>query len=167
MHLDQDDVKAAGLARVHTPAGSQHLVTVESVAAWCVQPGTKVTIRPVVDLNVPITCPGYVPSPALRDQVHLISPTCCFPHCHIPAERADDDHITPWAPDHTGGSTDTWNLAPLCRLHHRVKTFGGWTYTQDTLGTYHWTSPTGQRYRRDRDGTINLTRHPDPPIDWS
>ena len=170
VHLDEPALAPAGLARVHTSTGIQHLVTVESVAAWCVQPGTKVTIRPVIDLNTPITCTGYTPSPSLRQQVMLLSPTCAFPYCTMPAERCDDDHITAWA---AGGKTSAQNLGPLCRLHHRVKTFGDWTYDQPTLGTYHWTSPHGHRYHRNRDGTTDLGTgdgmgdpgepHPPPP----
>lgn len=32
------------------------------------------------------------------------------------------------------------------------------TYTQLSPGTYHWTSPSGDRYQRDRDGTTDLSR---------
>jgi len=38
----------------------------------------------------------------------------------------------------------------------RVKTFGGWTYTQPTRGTYHWTSPQGRRYHRNPHRTTDL-----------
>ena len=42
-----------------------------------------------------------------------------------------------------GGPTASDNLAPLCRRHHRLKTHGGWRYTQVERGTYLWTSPLG------------------------
>ena len=38
------------------------------------------------------------------------------------------------------------NLAPLCRTHHRIKTFTAWDYKRLDDGTYVWTSPTGHQY---------------------
>ena len=38
----------------------------------------------------------------------------------------------------------TLNLAPLCRGHHRAKTFGRWHYQHLSDGSYRWTSPSGQ-----------------------
>ncbi len=51
------------------------------------------------------------------------------------------------------------NQAPLCRRHHRAKTFMRWTYTVLTPGLYLWRSPTGLRYLRSHAGTHEL----DPP----
>jgi hypothetical protein len=59
------------------------------------------------------------------------------------------DHIEPFvSPDDGGppGQTNPANLAPLCRRHHRAKTHSRWTYTRDSDGSYHWTSPTGEAY---------------------
>ena len=55
------------------------------------------------------------------------------------------------------GQTSTDNLAPLCRLHHRMKTHGGWTYTTVEPGTYLWQSPHGHTWLRDPSGTTDLT----------
>ena len=66
-----------------------------------------------------------------------------FPHCNKPARGCDLDHINPY---HQGGTTTSWNLAPLCRYHHRVKTHGGWTYTRTTRTRFEWTTPTGDTY---------------------
>jgi hypothetical protein len=58
------------------------------------------------------------------------------------------DHVIPFA---QGGFTCLCNLQPLCRRHHRLKTFGGWdarftgpAETTYPVGTVEWTSPTGQ-----------------------
>ena len=81
---------------------------------------------------------------AVRDQ------TCVFPWCPRPARSCDADHIVPAA---RGGPTCPCNEASLCRRHHRVKTFAGWTYTTLDAGTYLWSSPHGYRYLRDTTGT--------------
>ncbi|ABL83116.1 HNH endonuclease [Nocardioides sp. JS614] len=52
------------------------------------------------------------------------------------------DHIIPWPL----GPTATSNLAPICRLHHRLKTTGGWTYHRHTRSTFEWTSPHHRTY---------------------
>ncbi|MBO9524069.1 MAG: HNH endonuclease, partial [Nocardioidaceae bacterium] len=87
--------------------------------------------------------------------------TCVHPYCTKNARWADLDHIIEWT---LGGRTDTWNLAPLCRSHHRNKTFSSWTYTMIEPGCYLWRSPLGQVYLRDGSGTRDLTPRPvDPP----
>ena len=54
--------------------------------------------------------------------------------------------------------TSSENLGPLCRRHHRLKTFhSGWSYTQLDPGTYLWRSPHGYHYLRDQDGTSEVT----------
>lgn len=155
VHLGEPALVGKHLARVRTSLGVERLVTTEAVATWCDRPGVKASIKPVLDLNQPLSSEGYAPSARLREQVTLLSPTCVFPHCPVPAERCDLDHIQPWQ---AGGATATINLAPLCRLHHRVKTFDNWTYTQLSPGTFDWTSPSGDRYQRDRDRTTDLSR---------
>ncbi|MCW2793693.1 MAG: hypothetical protein JWO76_2791 [Nocardioides sp.] len=83
-----------------------------------------------------------------------------YPWCTRPARNtvpgehaADCDHITPRG---RGGPTCSCNLAPLCRRHHRLKTHGGWTYTQPERGTYLWASPHGYTYLRNHHGTLDL-----------
>ena len=73
---------------------------------------------------------------------------CTFPGCNNPVWLADLDHTHPF--DHTdptrGGPTHHHNLKPLCRLHHRAKTFTAWRDYQDPLGTVTFTSPTGHTF---------------------
>lgn len=64
---------------------------------------------------------------------------------------------TPYA---KGGPTCDCNLAPLCRLDHRLKTHTGWRYRPlDPLidpGVYHWRDPHGHQYIRGPTGTIEV-----------
>ncbi len=131
------------------------VLTAAQVAAWCGAPETtKVTVKKVVDLNQHIVCAGYTPSAELAEQVRLRDRTCVFPFCTKPARGCDLDHIVPHA---QGGETSSRNLACLCRLHHRMKTHGGWDYAMTRPGTFRWRSPSGHLWQRDPSGTTDLT----------
>ena len=126
------------------PMGSN--ITTDQLAQWCRQANTVVSIRPILDLDEELATDAYTPTPRMREQAVLTCPTCVFPGCGKPARRCDLDHINPWA---AGGTTVSWNLAPLCRLHHRLKTLGHWTYERRTRTSFVWTSPLGRRYLSD------------------
>ncbi|OCB40382.1 hypothetical protein A5676_11590 [Mycobacterium malmoense] len=87
--------------------------------------------------------PGYVPSQALADFVRCRDLTCRWPGCDCPALACDIDHTIPYG---AGGPTHASNLKCLCRTHHLVKTFWGWTEKQLADGTLILTSPAGQTY---------------------
>ena len=93
----------------------------------------------------------YRPPAALADLVRARDGACTHPGCAVPARRCDLDHITPWS---GGGTTGLDNLTALCRTHHRLKHAPGWTLTRTPGGDLTWTTPTGARYRRNRDATI-------------
>ncbi len=93
----------------------------------------------------------YRPPAALADLVRARDGACTHPGCTVPARRCDLDHITPWS---GGGTTGLDNLTALCRTHHRLKHAPGWTLTRTPGGDLTWTTPTGARYRRNRDATI-------------
>jgi hypothetical protein len=158
VHLAQAALQGTGdgFATLTTPTGRPYgPVTVEQVQHWC-SGEAVVTVKPVLDLAEEITCTGYVPSPRLRAQVTALNPTCVFPFCTRPSADLDLDHIT----EHErGGPTSTHNLAPLCRHHHRVKTFTTWTYIPLGPDRYLWTSPHGYHFLTGPDGTRDLTRH--------
>jgi hypothetical protein len=149
----------------------QRLVLLDQVKAWCADTSTKVTIKPVIDLNAELSAPGYAITDRIREQIILRDRTCVFPWCTRPARRADIDHIVEY--DHHAeaegrpqpGPTTTSNLACLCRFHHRLKTHTAWTYRMTAPGAVEWTSPHGDHYLRDRTGTspINPDQPPDPP----
>lgn len=85
----------------------------------------------------------YAPPAALADFVRARDGTCRFPGCRVPAARCDLDHIRPFE---AGGTTSADNLAALCRRHHRVKTFAGWTLALGADASVSWTSPAGRTY---------------------
>jgi hypothetical protein len=163
VHLSEDAI------RTHDPdapvrvenAGGQ-VLTAGQVAEWCGRPDTdRVIVKSVVDLAAHVSTDAYRVPAAVAEQVDLRDRTCVFPYCTRPARACDKDHIIA---HNRGGPTCPCNLAPLCRLHHRLKTHGGWTYSMVELGTYLWRSPYGYTYLRDQTGTTDLTPPPvDPP----
>ena len=124
-------------------------VTPEQLRSWCQQAGTTVTVRPVLDLNEQITTGSYKATERQKEQAWLIHPRCVFPHCTRRSRGKDIDHIV----EYPRGRTTSWNLAPLCRRHHRLKTHTAWTYVRTGLTTFTWTSPMGQTY------TVETDRH--------
>ncbi|MBX9918722.1 MAG: HNH endonuclease [Mycolicibacterium frederiksbergense] len=102
------------------------------------------TIKPLSEIADLPAEPRYRPSTALTAFVRMRAMTCSFPGCNRAAHRCDLDHLTPWP----AGATHPGNLGPLCRLHHLVKTFAGWTPTAQPDGTIHWSAPTGHSYAK-------------------
>ena len=96
----------------------------------------------------------------MREQVILRDRHCVFPWCGRDARISDLDHTIPYVPPDEGGppgQTNPQNLAPLCRRHHRAKTFTGWTYHRARDGTHTWTSPHGHTWTVGPDGTTRTT----------
>jgi hypothetical protein len=100
------------------------VITPDQVREWCEAAGTKVTVRPVLDLAEERATDVHDPTPLLREQIILRYRTCVFPECERQSRSCDLDHRIPYP----AGPTESWNLFPLCRTHHRLKTTGGWTY---------------------------------------
>ncbi|MEH3154096.1 MAG: DUF222 domain-containing protein [Gordonia paraffinivorans] len=91
----------------------------------------------------------YVPSRKLDALVRAGELCCTFPGCSAPAWSVDLDHTDPF--DHRdpdrGGKTSRTNLKPLCRFHHRIKTFDKrWRDYQSPLGEAFFQSPTGHMF---------------------
>jgi hypothetical protein len=166
------DASLSGDATVFGPTGRmenlQRLVLLDQIRSWCTDTRTKVTIKPVIDLNANLTAHGYDIPDRLREQVQLRDRTCVFPRCTRPARGCDVDHVIPYDRDADAegrpqpGPTQTDNLACLCRFHHRLKTHSAWRYEMTSPGVFEWTSPHGHRYRHDHTGTTDLDP-PDPP----
>jgi hypothetical protein len=149
IHLT-DQTPATGV--VDCPELGTHL-SLDQVADWVRELAPEhhqITLQPVIDLNDPIENSGYTPSPRLQRQIRTGEPVCAFPYCTRPSPACDLDHVHPYA---DGGPTSSGNLAPLCRRHHRVKTFTTWTYRKVKPGHYTWTSPTGLTITKTLDGT--------------
>ncbi|CAB4953391.1 unannotated protein [freshwater metagenome] len=143
----------------------QRLLLLEQLRSWCGDSRTKVTVKPVIDLNQEKAAPGHEIPDRIREHVALRDRTCVFPWCGRPARGCDVDHVSEYDHDAEAegrpqpGPTETENLGALCRFHHRLKTHSAWRYEMTTPGVFEWTSPHGHRYGRDRDGTTAL----DPP----
>ena len=135
-------------------------ITAEQIRHWCANPDTQVTVKPVIDLNAHHHVDAYEVPDRITEQSVLVNHTCVFPWCTRSARTCDNDHIQP---HDRGGPTCSDNIAPLCRRHHRLKTHGGWTYTQVERGAYLWTSPHGYTYLRDRSGTLDVSGARRPP----
>ncbi len=163
------DATIAGDSTVFGPTGrleeGQRLLLLDQLQSWCGDSRTRITVKPVIDLNESKSAPGYEIPDRIREHVVLRDRTCVFPWCGRQARGSDVDHVI--ENDHDAeaegrpqpGPTETENLGALCRFHHRLKTHSAWRYEMTTPGVFEWTSPHGHRYHRDRTGTTAL----DPP----
>jgi hypothetical protein len=88
---------------------------------------------------------SYTPSPRTRRHIFAQDRGCLFPGCSAPVWYCDTDHSQP---HDEGGCTDPDNCGLLCRRHHRLKTFTGWTWKRHGDGTVAWTSPDGRVWTR-------------------
>ena len=154
VHLTPADLEAA-LADGTGAASVEKLgaATTQLLTDWLTRfaaAGTKITLRPVLDLNSEVAVDQHDPPDAMRETVMLRDPACVFPGCRRDSRACDLDHITEYLPMEDGGppgQTRPGNLAPLCRSHHRVKTHTAWHYKRLDDGSYEWTAPTGHQYR--------------------
>ncbi|MBM9466971.1 HNH endonuclease signature motif containing protein [Nakamurella leprariae] len=132
-------------------AGSLTVVPVDPPTGTAVGVGDRSVIR-------------YRPGQQVRDRVLTAQDTCRFPGCRQSSRRCDLDHVLEF--DHSspaeGGPTDETNLIPLCRRHHRLKTFTLWRplpadldgaaahrrppSERLPLGVIVWSTPTGGRH---------------------
>jgi hypothetical protein len=102
---------------------------------------------------------GYVPTAAVARLVRAREPRCRFPGCRQPAVRCDLDHVVPWP----RGATTSWNLGPVCRRHHQLKTHGNWRIEpiQAPPGQPHG-DPAGWQWRSPAGFTV--IDEPEPPL---
>jgi hypothetical protein len=106
--------------------------------------------------------PRHDPSEKLTAAVRARHLTCTFPGCGRAADKCDVDHVIAWP----AGATHPGNLQPLCREHHLLKTFCGWTPQLASDGRVTWTAPTGHSYTKSVGASIlgcAVMRTEDPP----
>lgn len=86
----------------------------------------------------------YRPRQAVRDQLVTAYQTCIFTGCDRKCDDSDFDHRKNFRHGNPreGGSTTARTLFPLCRLHHRLKTFTDWKYRRNDR-TVEFRSPLG------------------------
>ena len=169
------DATLDDLTTVFGPTGrmeeGQRLVLLDQVKDWCRDSRTKVTVKPVIDLNADLVHTGVRgarPDPGAGDPPgHDVR----VPVVHPPGPRLRHRPRQPVRPDAEAegrpqpGPTQSDNLAALCRSHHRLKTHTAWRYRMTEPGVFEWTSPHGHHYRRDRPAPPRSTRpsHPTRP----
>lgn len=66
---------------------------------------------------VSLSTKSYQPTAPIWRSVVAVQPTCAHPACDRPAVVCELDHDQPWPL----GPTDTRNLRPRCRFHHKAK----------------------------------------------
>jgi hypothetical protein len=120
---------------------------------------TRVTVRPVLDLNAITPVDSYEIPDKIRTAVTMRSPVDMFPYGNQPSRRCDLDHTDPYDHSPTGppGRTRVDNLAPLARKPHRAKTARAWQLTQYEGGWLERTSPAGYHYATGPYGTLRQT----------
>lgn len=78
-------------------------------------------LRPLIHPGDAGPEPGSRPSQALADFIRARDLTCRWPHCDVPADNCDIDHVIAHG-DH--GPTQAADLACFCRHHHLLRTCG-------------------------------------------
>lgn len=154
LHVHLSEAAITGSEPVGRLETTRTPVLRETIREWAGRDDTFLTVVPTRDLNEHIAVEQYEIPDRLREQVEQINPTCAFPWCNRPSHACDKDHNEPYD---AGGTTSSDNIAPLCRRHHRVKTFTAWSYETLAPATHLWTSPHGRKYLRDNTGTTDVT----------
>ncbi len=77
----------------------QRLILLDQIQSWCGDSRTKVTIKPVIDLNADLSTTAYEIPDRIREQVVLRDRTCVFPWCTRPARGCDIDHVVEYDHD--------------------------------------------------------------------
>ena len=131
--------------------------------------GTRVTLKPVIDLANTRSVERYEVPDDLREAVQLSAPRSLSPWAPTSsrATSVDMDHAQEYDPDATADDapdhepqTRLDNLGPLHRGAHRLKTHQrGWTCRQPRPGVRYWRSRHGYVYRVDPTGTHPLGKH--------
>jgi hypothetical protein len=149
LHLTAADLAAGGASGCGGRVEKLGPATLQLLKDW-LDRASGVTLRPVLDLARTDAVDAHDPPGWMRETVILRDAHCVFPGCPIDARACDLDHLTPYVPPDEGGppgQTTPANLAPLCRRHHRLKTFTAWTYQRLPDGDYQWTDPHTRTYR--------------------
>ena len=104
---------------------------------------TRVLLDEHTGVVIETSLDTYLPNRAMRRFIQQRDGHCRFPGCARNAQRCEPDHVIPYS---QGGPTTPWNLACLCKHHHRVKHQAGWTLTMTRDGDCTWTDPHGRQY---------------------
>jgi hypothetical protein len=125
-------------------------------------PHARFTITPVHDIEGQAPVDAYEIPDRHRQAVHLMMPADTFPFSTSLSRSQQIDHTIAYqhgAAAKGTGQSRVGNYGKLTILHHRIKTFAGWTVHQPFPGIYLWRDPFGALYLVDHTGTRRL----DPP----
>ncbi len=136
-------------------------ITVAQIKEWLRAPNTTAIVRPVINLGDCIPVDSYEIPDRHKRRVRLRDNTCRFPGCPQQAAKCDLDHCRAHA---DGGPTCPCQLVPLCRRHHRAKTFSLWRYVIIAPAHYLWISPNDRHFHVGPEGTraLDSPRRLDP-----
>ena len=117
---------------------------------------SRVTIRPVLDLEHQRPADAYEFTGSLREAVLARTPADCYPYAVKVGRSMDLDHTTAFYPHGPPGQTCAANAGPLTRHHHRIKTHGPIAVRQPRPGLYVWRTQHGRYLATDHRGTRRL-----------
>jgi hypothetical protein len=121
----------------------------------------QIIVKPVIDLNDRVSVDSYEIPDRIRERVKLMDPIDRFPFGTAETTFGTDlDHIEPYRSTGPTGQTNTDNLAPESRFHHRVKTLARWRVRRLPGRALEWTSPHGFKWRVDPTGTYRIDNQP-------
>lgn len=103
-----------------------------------VLPDTRLTL--VIDKGVDVcsvTELGRAVPSVLMRALEARDPTCVVPGCPVSHGLETHHYQVPFA---EGGPTEMWNLARVCRGHHRMITYGAWQL-RGGPGKWEWLPP--------------------------
>ena len=123
-----------------------------------------ITLKPVIDLTETIAADAYEIPTRVAEHVRLARPADYFPYANaVGSSFGDLDHVITFDRHGPPGQTNTTNLAPLVRRHHRIKTFArGWKVQPLGNHAYLWTTPHGRQLLVDNHGTHKVPTDPGP-----
>ncbi|UFU07813.1 HNH endonuclease signature motif containing protein [Ruania halotolerans] len=113
----------------------------------------RLVTDPLTGAPVDVGTTRYRPPAAMARRIRARDRTCVRPGCTHRAEESPLDHTVPYSARGDGGTTGDHNLGALCTRDHLIKTHGDFAVSQPEPGIFNWTTPSGHRYRRERDGT--------------
>ncbi|MHB1536706.1 MAG: HNH endonuclease signature motif containing protein, partial [Acidimicrobiales bacterium] len=125
-------------------------VPVSSVTAMMGDAFLAAVVRDGVDIRSVVHL-GRTPTALQRSALIVRDPTCVVPGCGQVA-HLECDHCPAWAETH---HTTLDELARLCRHHHHLKTYQGWTLT-GSPGAWQWHPPPPGPFDHDGAPTADL-----------
>jgi hypothetical protein len=164
---DNPDSPVGDVIRAEGAGASGGPLLADTVREWLRHEHVKVV--PVIDTTEYLAADAYEVPPHIRESVRLRHPFEQFPHGTQASPTCELDHLRRFKVTGPPGQSNTGNLQPLGRRHHRTKTHSKWqvhAHNQDPglrIGSL-WRAPTGHWFLVDHLGTHDLGRPVDPPM---